>query len=202
MNKHSSAERFGKYAILAISILIVMYASGSGLRANEEATEKTKWRALIPAIEGVLALHGYTCPGQRMQVGIVDAADVAGTSVALVGFCQGGAYTDWAVAMQLEGGQPVFARFRNAKGKIADLRFAQGASVMHGKDVKLAPEKHAIYDIAWDNDGMKSATSMRLKRCRVEAYVWTPKVGTFDYDTKLTNQTTRTYCRALEHGVH
>jgi len=55
--------------------------------------------------------------------------------------------------MRLEGSEPVLGSFRKANHKV-DLEFAQGSSVMHGKDVKLVPEKGAIYDISWDNDGM------------------------------------------------
>ena len=73
---------------------------------------------------------------------------------------------------------------------------------MHGKDVKLVPEKQAIYDISWDNDGMDSAGTVKLQECLVDAYVWNSKAKIFDHDPKLTSQTTRSYCHELEHQVH
>jgi hypothetical protein len=76
-----------------------------------------------------------------MHIESVDAADLTGDglSYALVDFCPGGAYTDWIVAMQLEGGKPVPLRFRKAKGEVLDLGFAQGASVI-GREVRAGEE--------------------------------------------------------------
>jgi hypothetical protein len=73
---------------------------------------------------------------------------------------------------------------------------------MHGKDVKLVREKHAVYDISWDNDGTDSSGIVRLEKCVVEAYVWARKAQLFDYNAKLTRESTLTYCRELEHRVH
>jgi hypothetical protein len=114
-----------------------------------------QWKAPIPVIQGVLTRSGFNCPGDRINVEIVDASDLSedGLSYALVDFCPGGAYTDWIVAMQLENGKPVPPRFRNANGEVLDLGFAQGASVMHTVDVKLVPGKKAIHDLFSDNDG-------------------------------------------------
>jgi hypothetical protein len=202
MSKHRCAERLGKHILLAILLLTDTYAGGSPPSDKVAIAEKAKWQALIPTIEGVLIRQGSTCPGQRMRVGIVDAAHVAGHSIALVDFCPGGAYTEWIVAMQLEADQPVLARFRKANRKIADLGFAQGASVMHGKDVKLVPEKQAIYDFSWDNDGLDNEGIVKLEKCVVDAYVWDAKSKTFDWDAKLTKQSTRSYCQSLRQQVH
>jgi hypothetical protein len=148
---------------------------------------------LAPTIEKVLTAHGSTCPGQPLHIGIKDAAEFAGNSIALVDFCPGGAYTDWYVAMRLENGQPVPARFRDKSGKIADVGFAEGASVMHGMDVKLVPENSAIYGIQWDNDA-----SMHLTRCAVTAYVWNDKDKTLDLSPHLSNAAKATYCQNLQ----
>ncbi len=71
-----------------------------------------------------------------------------------------------------------------------------------GKDVKLVPEKRAIYDISWDNDGTDSAGTVKLHKCLVDAYIWNSKAGVFDYDPKLTAQATRSYCHELANQVH
>jgi hypothetical protein len=153
-----------------------------------------KWQALIPTIERILKHSGDPdpCPGQRMQVHAVDAADFARSSFALVDYCPGGAYTDWIVAMRLEGGQPVKARFRKDNRDIG-LGFAQGTSVMHGRNVRLVPEKQAIYDFSWDYMGENPS----LEECVVNAYIWNTKFKTFDWDAELTKPATGNYCSGM-----
>ena len=63
--------------------------------------------------------------------------------------------------------------------------FLQGASARNGEDVKLLPEKHAVYAIHWHADD-----SGRLETCKVEAYVWAPESRTFDEDGKVGEQPT------------
>lgn len=126
-------------------------------------------------------------------MGILDAVDLReGPSVALVDWCHGGAYTDWIVAMQLEGNQPVLSHFTKPNGKAENVEFLQGASVMHGTDVKLAPDKNAIYRIQWDND-----QELHLS-CRAGAYVWNRKMRAFRLNAELSKQATRTYCQKVQ----
>ena len=98
------------------------------------------------------------------------------------------------VAMRLEGSEPVLGSFRKANHKV-DLEFAQGSSVMHGKDVKLVPEKGAIYDISWDNDGMDSTGTVQLQKCVVEPMVGTANprhlIGTRNFRSKPRAATAR-----------
>jgi hypothetical protein len=156
---------------------------------------------MIPKIENLLTRQGELCQPGSIRAGPVDAADFARNSFALVDACPLGAYTELIVAMGLDAGQPALAHFRKGTREI-DMGFSRGASVMHGKDVKLVLEKHAIYDISWDNDGMDSTGTVRLEKCVVDAYIWNTKAGAFDYDQKLTNQATQNYCHALEHQAH
>jgi len=176
-------------------VILIAYLLAVVSVAQDKTTssEKVKWEALVPAIETMLTRQGTTCPGQQLRVGIKDAAECAGNSVALVYFCPGGAYTDWIVAMKIEKGQPVLARFRKESGETADIGFAEGASVMHGMDAKLVPEKNAIYGIEWDND-----ETMHLKRCAVTAYVWNAKEKTFDLNSSASKQAKVTYCQNLQ----
>ena len=125
-------------------------------------------------------------------MGIVDAADFGdGPTVALVDWCHGGAYMDWIVAMQLEGNEPVLSSFIKPNGSLEDIEFLQGASVMHGADVKLAPEKNAIYRIQWDNDQEQHLS------CGAGAYVWNRKMRSFRLNAELSKQATRTYCQKV-----
>lgn len=154
-----------------------------------------KWQALIPKIETLFQRRGYKCPAppQESQIGIVDAVDFHdGTSIALVDWCHGGAYTDWIVAMRLEGDEPEVSRFIKPNGVVEDVGFLQGASVMHGADVKLAPEKNAIYQIQWDSD-----QELHLS-CGCGAYVWNRKMRAFMLNAQLSKQVTRTYCQKVK----
>jgi hypothetical protein len=195
LGKRAFAEWFGKHTILTIFVLTVTYAGASPPRRKPDTPAMVQWKALTPAIQAVLTRSGFNCPGDRMHIEIVDASDLAGDglSYALVDFCPGGAYTDWIVAMQLEGGKPAPVRFRNANGDVLDLGFAQGASVMHTVDVKLVPEKKAIYDMFSDNDG-----AGHLVKCGVKAYVWNASAKAFDWNAQLTKQATRSYCRSSQ----
>ena len=176
-------------------MLTVAYAGALPSPRKPDSPAMVQWKALVPAIRAVLNHSGFNCPGDRMHIEIVDAADPTDSrlSYALVDFCPGGAYTDWIVAMQLERGQPVLARFRKANGEVLDPEFAQGASVMHSVDVKLVPEKKAIYDVFSDNDG-----AGHLAKCGAKAYVWNARSKTFDWKAQLTKQATRSYCRSSQ----
>jgi hypothetical protein len=126
--------------------------------------------------------------------GIVDAFGV-GTdelSVALVNFCGRGAYTDYIVVMRMDRGKPVLAKFRDAKGKKVENGFARGASVMHSVDVKLVPERKAIYDSFANNDA-----EGRPDKCGVKAYVWNTRNKTFDLNLPLSKSASEEYCRSL-----
>lgn len=160
-----------------------------------DAAAMAKWQALIPKIETLFERQGHKCPVEASHVAIVDAADLHlpdDLSVALVDWCRGGAYTDWIVAMETRGGEPVLSRFTNADGKVVPVEFLQGASVMHGADVKIVPEKNAIYGIHWDND-----QELHLS-CGADAYVWNAKTKAFRLDAELTKEATRTYCQRLQ----
>jgi hypothetical protein len=200
--KLGSSGRLGKLARLVCVVLTVTCAIGSPPQDKASTAEMAKWQALIPTIKRVLMRQGDPCRGYySMQGEPVDATDLAGNSFALVDVCPLGAYTELIIPMQLEAGQPVVARFRNAKREV-DLGFARGASVMHGVDVKLAPENNAVYDIHWDNDGLDNKGIMKLEKCIVDAYVWKAKSKTFDWDAGLTKRATRSYCRELQREIH
>jgi hypothetical protein len=164
----------------------------SAVRISAERSRKA-WEGLVAKIGHVLSQQGITCSGQRLHIAIKDAAQIAGNSVALVDFCPGGAYTDWIVSMRLEADQPVLARFRIDNGKSAEIGFADGASVMHGMDAKLVPERNATYGIEWDND-----ETMHLKRCAVRAYVWNSGEKTFDLNPTVSTRARVSYCHTLQ----
>jgi hypothetical protein len=69
----------------------------------------------------------------------------------------------------------------------------QGSSVMHPVDVKLVPEKKAIYDVFSDNDGAE-----QLAKCSVKAYVWNAGAKAFDWNAQLTKRAARSYCRSSQ----
>jgi hypothetical protein len=151
-----------------------------------------EWKAMLPQIERIL--EGFPC-GRHLSYAVVDAFGTKADklSVALVDSCQDGAYTQSVVAFRLEHGKPVLAKFRDANRKHVENAFLNGASVMNSADVKLAPEKKAIYDMyaGSDPEGRPAA------KCGVRAYVWNGGSGTFDLDTKLSKTAGVEYCRSL-----
>ncbi len=204
MSTLTVAKDLGKYHLLSVALVAVtcvICASGVPPEDEARAAELAKWRAMLPKIESLLTRQGDLCQPGSMRAGPMDAADFAGNSFALVDACPLGAYTELIIAMRLDAGEPVLAHFRKNNRQI-DAEFSRGASAMHGKDVKLVPEKHAIYDISLDNDGIDSAGTVRLEKCVVDTYIWNTQAGAFDYDQKLTNRATQNYCHALEHQAH
>jgi hypothetical protein len=194
----SKGKFLDRLVVLAIEVVLMVAATRTGVAAptnQPDTPAMIQWKALIPSIEEILNHTDFKCPIERRHIDILDASDFrgGGTSAALVDHCPGGAYTDWIVVMRLEGGLPVLARFRDAKGKVIEREFAQGASVMHAIDVKLMPDDGAIYDETSDNDG-----TGRIVQCSVNAYVWKATTKTFDWDAQLTKKATQEYCSSLK----
>ena len=151
------------------------------------------WRPLAPSIQKTLEENDQNCVGAP-PAGIVDAFGMSSDalSVALVDFCGRGAYTNSIVAMRLDHGEPVLARFRDAKGKKIEKEFASGASAINTVSVKLVAEKKAIFDLFAEND-----SNGKLAKCGVKAYVWNAKSQTFDKDSRLSKTASTEYCRSL-----
>lgn len=87
----------------------------------------------------------------------------------------------------------MLAPFRKKNRKRVDVGFGEGASVMHGMDAKLVPEKNAIYGIQWDND-----ENLHLTTCALTAYVWDAKEKTFDLNPGLSKKARASYCETLQ----
>ena len=184
-------KRFGVTVLLLVSIAGMAQA----LLTTPHAAAIAKWQALVPAINKVLEEHNLKCNdewGPRISVRrIADAADFSsGGPVALVDYCNGGAYTIWIVAMNLEDGRPVLSRFRNANGQDQRVEFLSGSSVMHSVSAELVPEKNAIYDFHRDLD-----QTGQEQDCGIKAYVWNTKTRTFRFDAELSKHATQSRCQ-------
>ena len=158
-------------AMKTVAVTILLLVCSTGLTQQQltkpHAAAIAKWQALVPVIDTVLAKHNLKCHGE-WETSIVDAIDISSddTSIALVDWCNGGAYTDWIIAMNLEGDRPVLSRFRNANHQIEHVEFASGSSVMHSIGVEL-----------------------------VKAYVWNKKTRTFRLDIALSKHATQSRCQ-------
>lgn len=184
-----------KAAILSAFAVLTQTAFCAQRPVKPDTPDVIEWKQRMPAIQRLLDKDPqFHCPTPHSRADILDASGTAsdGLSVALVDWCAGGAYTDWIVALRLKDGRPVLAEFRDDKGKPIPNGFAQGASVMHSVDVKLVPEKNAIYTSFWDNNSQG-----KLAQCSVKAYVWTAKSETFDFNERLSHITQSAYCSAL-----
>jgi hypothetical protein len=98
--------------------------------------------------------------------------------------------------MRFEHNKPVLGQFRGKDGKILPTEFLQGASVRNGEDMKLLPEKHAVYMIHWHTDD-----SGRLETCGAEAYVWVGKSRTFDANESLSKEISEHECHRLQQDL-
>jgi hypothetical protein len=181
--------------LLATALVCVAPAAQLPTPAHQPPSPAvSQWNQNKEAVERVLGTQGYDPP---LSVDIVDAfADNDhNLSVALVATGQGGAYTDEIVALRLERGVPVVARFRDAHRKPVPNAFLRGASVMHSKNVKLMPENRAVVDCSAesDSDG-KPAT------CDAKAYVWNSRAKTFDLNRVLSKTISVEYCRELKYA--
>lgn len=125
------------------------------------------------------------CFGEQRWIQVVQIDDVNddGVPEALVQFCHMGAYTSEVTLLQLKNGKPRLSTFRDHNRKPVLPTFLQGASVRNGEDVKLAPARHAVYAIHWHTDDEGA-----LETCAVEAYVWSAKTSTFDYDAGVSKE--------------
>jgi len=152
-----------------------------------------QWKTRVTSIQKTLEESDENCVGAP-AAGIVDAFGVNGDalSVALVDFCTGGAYTDWVVAMRMDHGKPVTAKFRDANGKTVENGFASGASAMHRVDVKLVAAKKGIYNVFVEND-----SEGKPAQCGAKAYVWNAKSQTFDLNLRLSKTAGAEYCSSL-----
>ncbi len=182
-----------------VAVTLLLFVSTAGMTQQQltapHVAAIAKWQALVPAINKVLEEHNLKCHPDwvppSLDTRIVDAADFSsGDSVALVDYCNGGAYTIWIVAMNLEDGRPVLSRFRNANGQDERVEFGSGSSVMHSVRAELVPEKNAIYDFHRDLD-----QTGKEQDCGIKAYIWNTKTKTFRLDEEVSKHATQSRCQ-------
>jgi hypothetical protein len=178
-----------------VALIVTLLFSATGISQQQPTkphdVAMDKWRSMISAIENVLKEHNLHCdyPGGLWAPSIVDAADFSSTdhmSAALVDWCNGGAYSDAILAVNLEDGKPVLSRFLTANDQEQSVGFLSGSSVMHSVGVKLVPGKNALFDSQCDY-----AESEGVFHCKVTAYVWNPTARAFKLDMKLGRQSAR-----------
>jgi hypothetical protein len=178
--------------ICLLGLLLSSFSSAQKDRPS--ASQSVDWKALTPKIQQALGEAYDKCFAEQRWIEVVQTGDVNADGVpeALVQFCHMGAYTSEAALLQLENGKPVLSKFHDQNQKPTFPTFLQGASVRNGEDVKLAPEQHAVYAIHW-HTGDEGA----LETCAVEAYVWSAKASTFDYDAGASKEIEKRECRRL-----
>jgi hypothetical protein len=171
-------------ALLPKFALLVSAALSQPSKPTGETTVLAEWERHLSEIKTLLSSDAG-CP-DRSSIELVEAAQFAanGPSVALIDYCQGGAYTDWILAVRLERGHPVLAHFRDAKRRPIDPEFLQGSSIMHATDVRLLPDRSAIMRVDIERDG-----NGKQANCISDAYAWNPESKTFDWDAQLSSKT-------------
>jgi hypothetical protein len=178
--------------MLLIIFAIVTQAQNPGPAGPHTIQE---WLDMMPQINQAL---DSAFPGERMRgrypPGILQPSHVAdvigdGTSVALVSFGVGGAYTSQLALLRIAKSRPVVVRFKDRSGKTFAMVFAQGSSVMHSEAVELLPSEHALLSIHF-NYGADGT----LRDCGGEAYQWASASQTFDFNSGLSRKLGEAKC--------
>jgi len=183
------------------ALLLVMLPASFGLVDAQTASvgapkSLAEWRAMAAALEDTIETEfpNFREVAKQHAAGIVRVADVIGDGipVALVYLGTGGAYTDELCVMRFSDGKPAVALFKDRAGKLSELTFAEGASVMNRVSIELLPEEHSVYSMesGYGNSG-------KLSRCTGQAYKWNGRSQLFEFNLSLTKRMTRKKCAEL-----
>jgi hypothetical protein len=172
--------------MLAVVFVLLAQAQNVGLAAPHSMQD---WMNIMPEINQALdaAFAGERIQGQYPQ-GILQPSHVADligdkTTVALVSFGVGGAYTSALTLLRIASGKPVVARFKDRTGKVSSMSFAQGASVVHASFVDLLPAEHALLAMHVEYGG-----NGKLGDCGGEVCQWNRVTETFDFNSGLSKR--------------
>jgi hypothetical protein len=179
--------------MLFCSMVLLVTAQTHALRAPKSLAD---WKAMTTAIEDTIKKQFPDLwETKRYPVGVVRVGDLTGDGalVALVDLGTGGAYTDELCVVRFSEGKPVVALFKDRAGKLSDLTFAEGASVMNRASVELLPEAHSVYAMEWGYDG----DTQKLGRCTGMAYTWNGRSQVFEVNVSLTKKLTKKKCAEL-----
>ena len=167
----------------------------------EPTTKDIDWNGMMPKVRPVLEKQFGEEVGEHYDVGILRSghiADITGDGIpeALVWLGTGGAYTSTLALMRIEDDKPVVALFRDRQGKTEPILFLEGSSVMHSNIVELLPKDRAVFQSHFEYVG-----DGRLRTCDGEAYRWTPRTKTFDYDSRLSKSKSQDFCRKVPQKI-
>jgi hypothetical protein len=169
---------------------VCMLSSVVGFAADVPAL--SVWQVKLPAIQS-LVRHVFPTQAANAHypITVMQTADLSGTggSEALINLGSGG-YTDDVTVMQLQGDNPVAAKFRR-DDKVGTMVFTSGTADDRGGEVRLVAKDHAIFSGYWEMKGPK------LKECRGEVYQWDNTQKNFGYAKKLSKEMSRDYCTAV-----
>lgn len=177
------------------TFLVGMWMLGSVVSVNAAGvpTADVNWKAILPAVQRVV--H-HTFPKESANAhypaAVVLTADLSGTggSEALINLGSGG-YTDDVTVMQLQGENPVAAKFRGHDDKIGPMVFTSGNAEDKGGEVRLIAKDHAVFSGYWEMNGSK------LKECHGEVYQWDDVAKNFGYARKMSKEMGKEYCSAI-----
>ncbi|MBS1821140.1 MAG: hypothetical protein JST61_04085 [Acidobacteria bacterium] len=156
-------------------------------------TAAVDWNTILPAVQRVV--H-HTFPNESADAhypaAVVLTADLSGTggSEALINLGSGG-YTDDVTVMQLQGENPVAAKFRGHDDKIGPMVFTSGNAEDRGGEVRLIAKDHAVFSGYWEMKGPK------LKECHGDVYQWDDMAKNFAYVKKMSKEMGKEYCSAV-----
>lgn len=153
-----------------------------------------EWKDALPAVEQVVKkeLHFVGAPN-AIRISATGDVTGGGKPEALIDLGCCGAHTDEMTVMRMQNGKPILALFLANHGKASPMTFSAGASVMHGADVELLPDKRAVFAVHWD----MSSDGKRVASCTGEAYRWNTGSETFELNRQLSWSLAQDFCKTF-----
>jgi hypothetical protein len=150
---------------------------------------------VLPTVQEIVKKELRGEAGGPNPIRIYQTDDVTGDGKpeALIDLGCCGAYANEMTVMRMEGGKPVLALFQANPGRASPMTFLAGASVMHGADVELLPDKRAVFAAHWD----RSRDGKGVASCTGEAYRWNAGSESFELDGQLSRSLARDFCMTL-----
>jgi hypothetical protein len=173
-------------------VVVGSWLLGGVMGWSADVTAPPAWQARLPAIQSLIKhVFPTEAANAHYPVSVLQTANLSGTggSEALVNLGSGG-YTDDVTVMQLQGENPVAAKFHKGD-RVTPLVFTVGSADDRGGEVRLVEKDHAIFTGYWEMKGVK------LKECRGEVYQWDGVAKNFNYEKKLSKQMGKDYCTAV-----
>lgn len=159
---------------------------------------KLDWALLLPEIKEIIS-QSLKIPSSTLEVTIHQEIDLNNDKVneviveILNPYHGAVALEQYAIFKIGENNKPEFIKLKEKSGEIQEAMFSQGegGAGRYGFNFGFLPEKQIIYRQAF------SAYNSPSDFCKVDAYIYKPLSGYFEYDENISKDLTKKYCKEL-----